>query len=144
GSVLVRGGLTLNASMQLGDTAGARDGAALYFDGSQTLRTDTGATIIYGGRTNNILGSYQAGQTLTIGPGVTLRGNNGDVGVGNANLVNQGTIAADVSLGTLNVKASTFTNAGTVSAANGGTAVRTAPPPADPAGHPRATHLHPP
>ena len=66
--------------------------------------------------------------TLTVGPNVTIRGNNGTIGgqnfEGGANaLVNNGTISADVAGGTITIVNAPVTNNGTLQAQNGGTLV---------------------
>ena len=67
--------------------------------------------------------------TLTIGSGITVQGQNGYVGYspetggspGNITVVNQGTIQASVSGGTIYVEDATTPNTGTLNATNGGT-----------------------
>ena len=63
-----------------------------------------------------------------LGPGITIRGQNGYVGYqtcidgnpGSLTVVNQGTISCDVSGGTIYVVGQTFTNQGILAASNGG------------------------
>ena len=69
-----------------------------------------------------------AGTALTIGPGVTVRGQSGTVGYSpvwggpsNVAVVNQGTIQADVAGGTITVGGTSLTNIGVLQARNGGT-----------------------
>lgn len=62
---------------------------------------------------------------LTVGPGITLRGKQGLIGghystAGTDTIVNQGTIAADVSGYTLTVQPDVFTNEGTLEARHSG------------------------
>ena len=68
------------------------------------------------------------GTTLTIGPGITIRGQNGCFGAGNGfvggpgnvSVINQGTHLGDVSGGTINVNAQPVVNQGVLAASNGG------------------------
>ena len=60
------------------------------------------------------------GSTLTIGTGITIHGSSGTISSFGGTLINQGTIAADVSGGMLTVDPESFENNGTISAANGG------------------------
>jgi hypothetical protein len=73
------------------------------------------------------------GTTLTIGAGVTVRGQTGQIGYApgpyggpaNVSVVNQGVISCDVSGGTIAVNGSSFVNSGVVSAAAGNIALPT-------------------
>ena len=77
----------------------------MYFDSTETLG-GTG-TVVFGKSGSNFLGTYYPYDircdTLTIGPGITVRGSNGTIGDGywctGSTIVNQGTIAADDSGG---------------------------------------------
>ena len=95
-------GLTLNgATVYLGNAAGSTAGQ-MYFDDTETLG-GTG-TVLLGKNGGNGIYTY-SGQdpTLTIGPGITVRGSSGTLGdgwgSGTSSIVNQGTIAADDSGG---------------------------------------------
>ena len=125
-SVTVKDGLTLNGTLTLGSLSSSVYGS-LNFVGSQTLG-GTG-TVIFGQ-----YGSYDAlwvttaGTTLTIGSGITVRGQNGYVGyvptfggTTNVAVINQGTIQADVSGGTITVNGTGDQNIGSLSAINGAT-----------------------
>ncbi|WP_175517724.1 RHS repeat-associated core domain-containing protein [Planctomicrobium piriforme] len=81
--------------------------------------------ILLGGNANNGFGSGDYFNTLTIGPGVLIHGQSGQIGNRTGTgvqttLINQGTIQADVASGTLNIYGG-FQNSGTVRATNGGT-----------------------
>ncbi len=124
----VTGGLTL----QNGATISINSNSVTAFEGTQTLGGS--GTIVLGatgsGNRVNIEtpgGSGTTG-TLTVGPNVTIRGQNGTIGgqnfEGGANaLVNNGTISADVAGGTITIVNAPVTNAGTLQAQNGGTLV---------------------
>lgn len=99
------GGLTLNG------TTNIDNGGRLYSNANQT----------FGGTGNIVFGSgggllYTPNGTLTTGPALTIRGQNGTI---QANLVNGGKISADVVGGTINV-VNGFGSSGTVEAINGG------------------------
>ena len=90
----VQNGLTLSngATVYLGDASGTTYGQ-LYFEGDQSLG-GTG-TVVFGNSGNNDL--YDPSGTLTIGSGITIRGNNGYLY--GSTIVNEGTISADDSGG---------------------------------------------
>jgi allophanate hydrolase subunit 2 len=127
-TVTVLDGLTANGNVLMNGPS-ASD---INFSGSQTL-AGTGA-ILLGADNNNTL-EVHPGDTLTIGAGFTVRGQNGRIGGYNyyyyANyyyysspsgaVVNQGTIAADTVSGTINLNLTSFTNQGTLKVANGET-----------------------
>jgi fibronectin-binding autotransporter adhesin len=111
-------GLTFNGTATL---AGSFFGTALLnFRGTQTL-SGTGTI----GFENQYGGSVQVvtpDTTLTIGPDITIHGQTGTVGgTGNVAFVNQGTISADVSGGTITLTGTGWSSIGTVRAENGGT-----------------------
>ncbi|MFM9025812.1 MAG: CARDB domain-containing protein, partial [Planctomycetaceae bacterium] len=92
GNVDVRvGDLTLQAAtIRLGDAAGANT-AYLVFSASQTL-AGTGSVVFGGSPQNMIL----AESSLTIGPGITVRGNAGQIrSFGAVPIRNEGRIIAD-------------------------------------------------
>ena len=81
------------------------------------------------GNNYNALFLANAGTTLTIGPGITIRGQNGTIGYStywggpqNVSVINQGTISCDVSGGTIVVEAQPIVNQGLIQGINGGTA----------------------
>ena len=98
--------MTLNGTATLGDSTGF---GLLYFEGTQTLGGS--GTVVFGTfDTRNALMVASAGTTLTIGAGITVQGQNGYVGYDpnfggspDVSVVNQGTIAADTSGGTITV-----------------------------------------
>ncbi|HUY35813.1 MAG TPA: Ig-like domain repeat protein [Pirellulales bacterium] len=109
------GSLTLdNVTLDLGNSSGSTS-ANLFFNGVETLGGGATGTIVLGGNTNNLL----SGTALTIGTGITIKGDNGTIGSGNGTLTNNGTINADVSGGTLTLSGSPITNDGTLAAAGG-------------------------
>ena len=66
------------------------------------------------------------GTTLTLEPNITVRGHSGQIDPlpasaarANVTVINQGSIAADVSGGTVNIRAQSFTNQGSVAALQG-------------------------
>src|SRR6185295_4797316 len=94
----VTGGLTLNGTLNVGNTAGSTSGQ-LFFQGTQTL-SGTG-TVVFGGSGNNVI--YAQGNngaspaTLTIGSGINIQGGVGSIrgyyiSGSNDSIVNQGTI----------------------------------------------------
>jgi hypothetical protein len=125
-SLTVEAGLTLNGTLLLGDQSSDVYGY-VNFSGTQTLG-GTG-TVVFGQFEPNMLFVSQAGTTLTIGPGITVRGQSGSLGYSgvlfvsptNVSVVNEGTIQADVSGGQITVYQSggAFQNAGTVNASDG-------------------------
>jgi hypothetical protein len=120
-AVTVTGGLTLNGTATL-ETTSPFSGAML-FNGSQTLG-GTGEVVFEGTVTTGGVSPAAAGQTLTIGPGITVRtgAQSGRVGNGVTGwfVINKGTISAQTAGKTITV-AGTFTNGGVVEATNGGT-----------------------
>ena len=88
-------------------------------------------TVVFGnagGCWANILQLVNSGTTLTIGSGITVQGQNGVIGSGsgycaggpaNVAVINQGTISADVSGGTISIQANSFQNNGIIWAAGG-------------------------
>jgi RHS repeat-associated protein len=124
GSLVVVNGLTLDGTAILGDSSGSSS-ARLNFSGSQSLG-GTG-TVLFGGSSFNALRLTTADTTLTIGPGVTVRGRSGTIGFhsswggpANVSVVNQGTILADTAGGTISIVGQGWSNTGTLQARNGG------------------------
>ena len=115
--VTVQDGLTLSGTLTLGAMSSNVYGY-VSFAGSQTLG-GTG-TVVFGQDSPNTLLVSDAGTTLTIGSGITVRGQSGAVGYNpslglgttNGSVVNQGTIQADVSGGTITVDGTGNQNAG--------------------------------
>ena len=115
----VIGGMTLNG------TVSVNNGSLINFEGDQTLGGS--GSIVFGSVGNNRVGIDGGNRTLTVASGVTIRGENGSIGLGQLvngsgnTLVNNGTIAADVAGGTITLAQSPVTNNGTIRADNGGT-----------------------
>ena len=109
-----------------GSNINVNSNSVLAFQGDQTLG-GTG-TIILGGTGSSNRINVEAGN-LTVGSGITIRGENGTIGQqafvgGAASLTNNGRIAADVSGGTVTLQVNgTVTNNGVLEAQNGGTLV---------------------
>ena len=125
--VTVLNGLVLNGTLYLGNPTNPSDGH-VNFSGSQTL--DGSGTVVLGGRGGscNALRLTSGGTTLTIGSGITVRGQSGAIGYSpcwqgpsSVAVVNQGTIMPDVSGGTISIYGNSFQNSGTIGAANNGT-----------------------
>ena len=131
-SLTVTNGLILNGTCYVGNPTNGSYGA-IGFAGSQTLGGN--GTVVfgnYGQPSANELWLVNAGTTLTIGSGITVEGQNGTIGYSswfggpqNVGVINQGTISANVSGGTIYVVAQPFTNEGVVSAAGGNIALPT-------------------
>lgn len=120
----VTGGLTLGSGSQI--TIGGA-GALSFQDGDQTLGTSSGtATVLLADSSASNRVSIEGNITLTLGSGITIYGNGGQIGAslytsGTGNLINNGTIQSGAT-GTMTINPSgTFTNNGTVSSAGGGT-----------------------
>jgi hypothetical protein len=94
--------------------------ASLNFSGTQTL-AGTGEVLFNGGNNhNNQLNVEGSGSVLTIGPNITIEGLTATLNAGSGSIVNEGTISANTSGGTLTLDGAA-TNDGTMEAANGGT-----------------------
>ena len=121
-TVTVRGGLTLDGTIELGSNNTSYYGD-LNFQGAQTLG-GTGSVVL-GESGYNEIDNYSSGSgdsgTLTIGSGITIAGQAGIIGNSSYPLINQGTIDADVSGGTISVNGTNWSNSGTLEASNGGT-----------------------
>jgi hypothetical protein len=112
-SLVVTNGLTLNGTARLGNPTNSWYGA-LGFAGTQTLGGN--AVIAFGNSSANALWVVIANTTLTIGSGITLRGQSGLIGANsgwpygptNISVICQGTISADVSGGVLATRGQPF------------------------------------
>ena len=126
-ALTVTNGLALNGTALVGNPTNSWTGV-ISFAGSQTLGGS--GTVVFG----NAFYGYNAllvangGTTLTIGSGITIEGQNGSIGYSpweggaqNGSVVNQGTIQADVSGGTIAINAQPFNNQATLVVYNGGT-----------------------
>jgi hypothetical protein len=120
--VTVENGLVLNGTVFLGGP----DGNGLFFAGSQSVTSTAGGTIVFSNSPNNgIAADLLSGTiTLTFGPGITIHGARGSISAGpsaSGTIVNHGTILADTDGGQLTLLVRTWSNDGTLGAANGGT-----------------------
>ena len=121
-NVTVTGGLTLNGTIDLDNFWGTTRGQ-LRFVGAQTLGGS--GSVLFGGNGNEsdqITTATSNGDsgTLTIGSGITIHGKYGVIGNSSLPLINQGTIAADISGGQIVINGTNWTNSGTLHASNGG------------------------
>lgn len=116
----VSNGLTLanGATVYLGIGDGTVSNSSLSFFGNAVLGGF--GQVVFEPVTGNVNSIFFFNSTLTVAPGVTIRGRDGQL-VGST-LSNQGTIDADAA-GTLVVNPTTFTNQGQARASNGGTLV---------------------
>ena len=125
-ALTVTNGLVLNGTALMGNPTNS-DYGAIFFAGTQALSGS--GTVVFGDNANtgyNALRLADGGTTLTIGPGITVEGQNGTLGYSsgyggpqNVSVINQGTISADVSSGTITLTPQSFTNQGTVAASRG-------------------------
>jgi hypothetical protein len=122
-NLTVTNGLTLNGTVLMGNPANGSYGA-IDFSGTQTLGGN--GTAVFGDSGDNALRVLNGGTTLTLGPGITVRGQYGAIGfaspyggAANVAVVNQGTISCDVNGGTIVVDAQPFSNQGTIVATLG-------------------------
>jgi len=124
GHLRVTNGLTLNGATTTLLADGTGSDRLLEFVGTQTLG-GSGEVVFSGSVSRNLV--LANGGTLTIGPGVTIRGAAGIVGQDpgasgvDSQLVVQGRIVADTGGQEIVVNASSLTNLGTLAAASGGT-----------------------
>ena len=117
-------GLTLNGTMLVGNPTNSAYGY-VNFNGTQTLGGS--GTVVFGNQPSyNSLRLTTGGTMLTLGSGITVRGQNGWIGYDpnfggpqNVSVINQGIIASD-SGGTITVNAQPLVNSGTVAMSNGG------------------------
>jgi hypothetical protein len=132
-SATVAGGLTLNGgTVLIGSNTG--NYGLLSFDGGAQTLGGTGA-VVFGTHVYDFLrAGPTSGSSLTIGPGVTVRGHTGAVGYSiywlgptDVTFTNQGTIQADTTGGTISLGGNNWTNTGTVEATGGGSLNLTAP-----------------
>ncbi len=117
-SLMVLDGLVLNGTALVGNPNNSWWGR-IEFAGTQSVSGN--GTVVFGDSGCNALWVVDGDTTLTIGSGITVQGQNGQIGEANCwggpanvSVVNQGTISADVSGGTITVNAQPFTNQGVV------------------------------
>ncbi len=127
--VFINGDLTLNTTLAVGDPNNASKSGTIFFKNAGAHNLNGTGAIVFGASASNQIDSNNNGDVLNIGSGITIRGQNGELHMpgslasGTA-LVNNGTIQADVSGGTITVDPTgAFTNNGTVIAKNSGTLV---------------------
>ena len=122
----VTNGLVLNGTALVGNPTNSNYGA-IGFAGNQVLGGN--GTVVFGNNANlyNALVMANGGTTLVLGAGITVRGQAGIIGVAaypwnspaNVALINEGTISADVSGGTIVINAQPFSNQGLANSAAG-------------------------
>jgi hypothetical protein len=96
-TVTIVDGLTLNhTAVYVGNAAGTTYGT-IFFTGRESL-AGTG-TVLFGKNSSNGLEESNSGETLTVGPNITIRGSSGTINFSGDTIVNQGTISADDSGG---------------------------------------------
>jgi uncharacterized repeat protein (TIGR03803 family) len=107
-------GLTLNGTMLVGNPTNSNYGQVRFNSANQTLGGS--GTVVFGSNPDyNGLGPYGGNLTLTIGQGITVEGDFGNLGTGYGSIINQGTISCDVSGGLIQVQPlTTFANLGTL------------------------------
>ena len=131
--VVITNGLELNGTAWVGGGMAPRYGA-LWFTGSQSLAGN--GTVVMGGgyeADDNVVGLSYSGTTLTLGPGIKVRGELGMIGAVTAlhptnpwhgpadvSLINQGTISADVNGGTIVLGGANLLNQSLMRAVSGG------------------------
>src|ERR1051326_2506292 len=128
--VTVTNGLVLNGTVTIGSSGGQF--SQLNFAGTQTLSGS--GTVILGSGFESAVRVITSGATLTIGPGITVRGGAGSGlntavvgyhpnfgGPSDVNVINQGTISADVSGVGILIGGQSFINSGVLEMKNGGT-----------------------
>ena len=122
--IYIQNNLTLDGTLTLGNSSLY---GVLYFESGASQTLDGSGTVIFSGTNPDDSLALSSG-TLTIGSGITVQGQNGYLGLspvvgGSASsitVVNQGTIQANVSGGTIYVEDASTTNTGTLDATNGG------------------------
>jgi hypothetical protein len=119
-NVTVKNNLTVNGTVNLGNSGGTTYGT-MYFANSETI--GGGGFIVFGGSASNSLQINAVNAIVTLGVNLTVHGKNGSFSnsaFGSA-WVNQGTIAADVSGGTITLGGAWNGSSGTFSASTGAT-----------------------
>lgn len=117
----VTGGLAFGS----GGVVNINNNSAFVTSGNNTL-SGTGSIVFGNTGSSNRLGVDNAGAVLTIGSGVTVRGENGTIGAAvsvaapGSSIVNNGKISADVNGGQLTITSATVTNNNLLEAKNGG------------------------
>jgi hypothetical protein len=132
GTAQVYDGLTINGTVYLGQANGSASGTLRFGDayGRSSGSLMGSGNLVFGPDTANyisneaqIVGNSSTNTTLTIGPGITIRGADGNINNAPSDtIVNQGVIGADTSGGVITVGNYNggVTSSGTFGAANGG------------------------
>ena len=122
GSFNVTNGLVLNGVLRVGQPGGGASGQ-INFQGSQALSGS--GSVLFGSHGCNTLRLLLGGTTLTNR--VLIHGHTGQLpysscvgGPQNVGLVNEATLSADLTGGTITVRAQPFINLGTTNSMNGG------------------------
>ena len=124
-SVQIKDGLTINGTILIGSADASMYGRLDFIgNAAQTLAATAGgaAVVLLGGSAANSFNDQMIGQPVTLAPSVQVHGKNGSIGgyaYGGSQFINQGSIAADTSAGTL-IITEPLTNQGTAQA-DGGT-----------------------
>jgi hypothetical protein len=134
GLVEIRNGLTVDGTATLGVEGGGGGFGQFAFAGSQTL-AGNGTVAFAGADGRNGLLVRDAGTTLTIASGLTVRGRvatigriPGSGGSPDVSFVNRGTILADAPFGAIVLDAVNWSNEGTVEARDRGLLLAQTPP----------------
>ncbi len=114
-AVSIYEGLTLNGVAYLGTPSSSGALGDLVFDGTQTL--DGTGTVVFGGAPGNDIRVVSSNTTLTIAPGITIKGkygafSDGD-GINNVQLINHGTIYSNAG-GTIRLLNDSWINHGSI------------------------------
>ena len=120
-TLVLTNGLTLNGNLLIGNPANYYYGT-VDIAGSQALTGNATVTFGYASSCNNSLQVLYPGTTFTLGSGISVHGQNGEIGYSacyggftNTVVVNQGSIMADVSGGSIYLGApGGFTNTGSI------------------------------
>jgi autotransporter-associated beta strand protein len=127
-TMIVKNGMVLNSTINVGKTDGSMYATMYFGDASGSGKLLGTGTILLGGNTNNGVrnDSNAIGNsgTLTLDTTIMIHGKSGLINndYPTGKIINNGTIAADVSGGTITVGGTgTISNVGTMSASNGGT-----------------------
>lgn len=115
--VSITGGLTLNGTA----TLSGFQTALMFVGGNQTL-TGANAVVAFEGAGQHFF-TAESGAAVTIGPSVTVRGQDAQISSGiflggSGTIINQGTILSNINGSTVTINPSTFLNAGIVSVAS--------------------------
>ena len=129
-TVTVLDGLVLNGTMYLGKAGGGTYGSVFFGSPSLAAGSLSGTgTVVFGASGSNSLINESnlsgADGTLTIGSGITIRGQSGEIidNTANGQIINEGTISADTAYGEIRIFSGPFTNQGTISADTVGGAI---------------------